>query len=219
MNKGKIVQVIGPVVDVQFEAGKLPEIYHALKITNPSLEGGEWNLVVEVAQHLGENTVRAIAMDATEGLVRGQEVLDTGKQIVMPVGRKTLGRILNVVGEPVDEAGPVNADKEWGIHRPAPEFINQSTKVESFETGIKVIDLLAPYARGGKIGLFGGAGVGKTVLIMELINNIAQQHGGFSVFAGVGERTREGNDLWEEMKESGVLDKAALVYGQMNEPP
>ncbi len=219
MNKGKIVQVIGPVVDVQFEAGKLPEIYHALKITNPSLDGGEWNLVVEVAQHLGENTVRAIAMDATEGLVRGQEVLDTGKQIVMPVGRKTLGRILNVVGEPVDEAGPVNADKEWGIHRPAPEFINQSTKVESFETGIKVIDLLAPYARGGKIGLFGGAGVGKTVLIMELINNIAQQHGGFSVFAGVGERTREGNDLWEEMKESGVLDKAALVYGQMNEPP
>jgi len=219
MNKGKIIQVIGPVVDVQFEAGKLPEIYHALKITNPSLGEGEWNLVVEVAQHLGENTVRTIAMDATEGLVRGQEVLATGKQIVMPVGRKTLGRILNVVGEPVDEAGPVGADKEWGIHRPAPEFVNQSTKVESFETGIKVIDLLAPYARGGKIGLFGGAGVGKTVLIMELINNIAQQHGGFSVFAGVGERTREGNDLWEEMKESGVLDKAALVYGQMNEPP
>ncbi|SDE40001.1 F0F1 ATP synthase subunit beta [Desulfuromonas thiophila] len=219
MNKGKIVQVIGPVVDVQFEAGKLPEIYHAVKITNPSLGGGEWNLVCEVAQHLGENTVRTIAMDSTEGLVRGQEVLSTGKQIVMPVGRKTLGRILNVVGEPVDEAGPVNADKEWEIHRPAPAFVNQSTKVESFETGIKVIDLLAPYARGGKIGLFGGAGVGKTVLIMELINNIAQQHGGFSVFAGVGERTREGNDLWQEMKESGVLDKAALIYGQMNEPP
>ena len=219
MNKGKIVQVIGPVVDVQFEAGKLPEIFHALKITNPSLGDGEWNLVVEVAQHLGENTVRTIAMDATEGLVRGQEVLATGKQIVMPVGRKTLGRILNVVGEPVDEAGPVGAEQEWGIHRSAPEFVSQSTKVESFETGIKVIDLLAPYARGGKIGLFGGAGVGKTVLIMELINNIAQQHGGFSVFAGVGERTREGNDLWEEMKESGVLDKAALVYGQMNEPP
>ncbi|PLX92819.1 MAG: F0F1 ATP synthase subunit beta [Desulfuromonas sp.] len=219
MDKGKIVQVIGPVVDVQFEAGKLPEIYHALKITNPSLGEGEWNLVVEVAQHLGENTVRTIAMDATEGLVRGQDVLATGKQIVMPVGRKTLGRIMNVVGEPVDEAGPVGADLEWGIHRPAPEFVSQSTKVESFETGIKVIDLLAPYARGGKIGLFGGAGVGKTVLIMELINNIAQQHGGFSVFAGVGERTREGNDLWEEMKESGVLDKAALVYGQMNEPP
>jgi F-type H+-transporting ATPase subunit beta len=219
MDKGKIVQVIGPVVDVEFEAGKLPEIYHALKITNPSLGDGEWNLVVEVAQHLGENTVRAIAMDATEGLVRGQAVLATGKQIVMPVGRKTLGRIMNVVGEPVDEAGPVGADLEWGIHRSAPDFVSQSTKVESFETGIKVIDLLAPYARGGKIGLFGGAGVGKTVLIMELINNIAQQHGGFSVFAGVGERTREGNDLWEEMKESGVLDKAALVYGQMNEPP
>jgi len=219
MDKGKIVQVIGPVVDVQFEAGKLPEIYHALKITNPALGEGELNLVVEVAQHLGENTVRAIAMDSTEGLVRGQEVLATGDQIVMPVGRKTLGRILNVVGEPVDEAGPVEADLQWGIHRPAPEFVSQSTKVESFETGIKVIDLLAPYARGGKIGLFGGAGVGKTVLIMELINNIAQQHGGFSVFAGVGERTREGNDLWEEMKESGVLDKAALVYGQMNEPP
>ncbi|MBN2644523.1 MAG: F0F1 ATP synthase subunit beta [Desulfuromonadaceae bacterium] len=219
MNKGKIVQVIGPVVDVQFEAGKLPEIYHALKITNPALGAGEWNLVCEVAQHLGENTVRTIAMDSTEGLVRGQDVLSTGKQIVMPVGRKTLGRILNVIGEPVDEAGPVNSDLEWEIHRPAPAFVNQSTKVESFETGIKVIDLLAPYARGGKIGLFGGAGVGKTVLIMELINNIAQQHGGFSVFAGVGERTREGNDLWEEMKESGVLDKAALIYGQMNEPP
>nr|WP_320049243.1 F0F1 ATP synthase subunit beta [uncultured Desulfuromonas sp.] len=219
MDKGKIVQVIGPVVDVQFEAGKLPEIYHALKITNPSLGEGEMNLVVEVAQHLGENTVRTIAMDSTEGLVRGQDVFATGDQIAMPVGRKTLGRILNVVGEPVDEAGPVEADLKWGIHRPAPEFVSQSTKVESFETGIKVIDLLAPYARGGKIGLFGGAGVGKTVLIMELINNIAQQHGGFSVFAGVGERTREGNDLWEEMKESGVLDKAALVYGQMNEPP
>jgi len=219
MIKGKIVQVIGPVVDVQFEAGKLPEIYHALKITNPSLGDTEWNLVVEVAQHLGENTVRTIAMDATEGLVRGQDVLATGKQIVMPVGRNTLGRILNVVGEPVDEAGPVTTDVEWGIHRSAPDFVSQSTKVESFETGIKVIDLLAPYARGGKIGLFGGAGVGKTVLIMELINNIAQQHGGFSVFAGVGERTREGNDLWEEMKESGVLDKATLVYGQMNEPP
>ncbi|OEU74208.1 MAG: F0F1 ATP synthase subunit beta [Desulfuromonadales bacterium C00003068] len=219
MNKGKIVQVIGPVVDVQFEAGKLPEIFHALKITNPSLGDGEWNLIVEVAQHLGENTVRTIAMDATEGLIRGQDVLATGKQIVMPVGKKTLGRILNVVGEPIDQAGPVGNDLEWGIHRPAPDFVSQSTKVESFETGIKVIDLLAPYARGGKIGLFGGAGVGKTVLIMELINNIASQHGGFSVFAGVGERTREGNDLWEEMKESGVLDKTALVYGQMNEPP
>ncbi len=219
MNKGKITQVIGPVVDVQFEAGKLPEIYHALRITNPTLGEGENNLVVEVAHHLGENTIRAIAMDSTDGLVRGQDVFDTGKQIVMPVGRETLGRILNVIGQPVDEGGPVNTEMEWEIHRPTPEFVDQSTKVEAFETGIKVVDLLAPYARGGKIGLFGGAGVGKTVLIMELIHNIAKQHGGFSVFAGVGERTREGNDLWEEMKESGVLDKAALIYGQMNEPP
>ncbi|PNU20405.1 F0F1 ATP synthase subunit beta [Geothermobacter hydrogeniphilus] len=219
MNKGKITQVIGPVIDVEFEAGKLPEIYHALKVTNPGLDDREWNLVCEVAQHLGENTVRAIAMDSTDGLVRGQEVLDTGKQIVMPVGKATLGRILNVIGEPVDEAGPVNAEIEWEIHRPTPEFVEQSVDVQAFETGIKVVDLLAPYARGGKIGLFGGAGVGKTVLIMELIHNIAKQHGGFSVFAGVGERTREGNDLWHEMKDSGVLDKAALIYGQMNEPP
>ena len=219
MNKGRITQVIGPVVDVEFDAGKLPEIYHALKVTNPAVDDREWNLVLEVAQHLGENTVRAIAMDGTDGLVRGQDVLDTGKQIVMPVGPKTLGRIMNVVGEPVDEAGPVGSDMEWEIHRPTPSFTEQSTTVEAFETGIKVVDLLAPYARGGKIGLFGGAGVGKTVLIMELIHNIAKQHGGYSVFAGVGERTREGNDLWEEMKESGVLDKAALIYGQMNEPP
>jgi len=219
MNKGRITQVIGPVVDVEFEAGKLPEIYHALKVTNPSIDDREWNLVLEVAQHLGENTVRTIAMDATDGLIRGQDALDTGDQILMPVGPKTLGRIMNVVGEPVDEAGPIGNELEWAIHRPAPEFIEQSTKVEAFETGIKVVDLLAPYARGGKIGLFGGAGVGKTVLIMELINNIAKQHGGYSVFAGVGERTREGNDLWHEMKDSGVLDKAALVYGQMNEPP
>ena len=219
MNKGKITQVIGPVVDVEFEPGKLPEIFHAVKLTNPSLGDGELNLVCEVAQHLGENTVRTIAMDSTDGLVRGQDVVDTGAQILMPVGPKTLGRIMNVIGEPVDEAGPIDADKAWEIHRPTPEFVNLSTKVEAFETGIKVVDLLAPYSRGGKIGLFGGAGVGKTVLIMELINNIAQQHGGFSVFAGVGERTREGNDLWEEMKESGVLDKTALIYGQMNEPP
>ncbi|MDZ4183439.1 MAG: F0F1 ATP synthase subunit beta [Desulfuromonadales bacterium] len=219
MNKGKITQVIGPVIDVEFEAGQLPEIYYALKVTNPSLGAGEWNLIVEVAQHLGENTVRCIAMDSTDGLVRGQDVLDTGKQICMPVGRGTLGRILNVVGEPVDERGPVKTDLSWEIHRPAPEFVDQSTKIEAFETGIKVVDLLAPYSRGGKIGLFGGAGVGKTVLIMELINNIAKQHGGFSVFAGVGERTREGNDLWHEMMESGVLDKTALIYGQMNEPP
>ncbi len=219
MNMGKITQVIGPVVDVEFEPGKLPEIFHAVKITNASLGDDEWNLVCEVAQHLGENTVRTIAMDSTDGLVRSQQVLDTGDQILMPVGPKTLGRIMNVIGEPVDEAGPVGNESAWPIHRPAPDFVSQSTKVESFETGIKVVDLLAPYSRGGKIGLFGGAGVGKTVLIMELINNIAQQHGGFSVFAGVGERTREGNDLWEEMKESGVLEKAALVYGQMNEPP
>ncbi|MBD1399890.1 F0F1 ATP synthase subunit beta [Pelovirga terrestris] len=219
MNKGKITQVIGPVVDVEFEPGKLPEIYHAVKITNPALGDEEWNLVCEVAQHLGENTVRAIAMDATDGLVRGQEVLDTGDQILMPVGPKTLGRILNVIGQPIDEMGPVDAELSWPIHRPAPDFVSQSTKVEAFETGIKVVDLLAPYSRGGKIGLFGGAGVGKTVLIMELINNVAQQHGGFSVFAGVGERTREGNDLWEEMKDSGVLSKASLIYGQMNEPP
>jgi F-type H+-transporting ATPase subunit beta len=219
MNKGRITQVIGAVVDVEFEAGQLPEIYYALKVSNPAIDDREWNLVLEVAQHLGENTVRTIAMDATDGLVRGQEVLDTGKQIVMPVGPKTLGRILNVVGEPIDQMGPVDNEQEWEIHRPAPEFVDQSTKVEAFETGIKVVDLLAPYARGGKIGLFGGAGVGKTVLIMELINNIAKQHGGFSVFAGVGERTREGNDLWHEMKDSGVIDKAALIYGQMNEPP
>ncbi|MGB4598812.1 MAG: F0F1 ATP synthase subunit beta [Trichlorobacter sp.] len=218
-NIGKISQVIGAVVDVEFEPGKLPEIYHALRVTNPAIDDRQNNLVLEVAQHLGENSVRTIAMDSTDGLKRGQDVIDTGKQICAPVGRKTLGRIMNVIGEPVDEMGPIGNEKEYAIHREAPAFEDQSTKVEAFTTGIKVVDLLAPYARGGKIGLFGGAGVGKTVLIMELINNIAKQHGGFSVFAGVGERTREGNDLWMEMKESGVLDKAALVYGQMNEPP
>lgn len=218
-NIGKISQVIGAVVDVEFEPGKLPEIYHALRVTNPAIDDRESNLVLEVAQHLGENSVRTIAMDSTDGLKRGQQVTDTGKQICAPVGRKTLGRIMNVIGEPIDEMGPIGHEKEYGIHREAPAFEDQSTKVEAFTTGIKVVDLLAPYARGGKIGLFGGAGVGKTVLIMELINNIAKQHGGYSVFAGVGERTREGNDLWMEMKESGVLDKAALVYGQMNEPP
>ncbi len=218
-NIGRISQVIGAVVDVEFEPGKLPEIYHALRVTNPSIDDRENNLVLEVAQHLGENSVRTIAMDSTDGLKRGQSAIDTGKQICAPVGRKTLGRIMNVIGEPVDEMGPIGNEKEYAIHREAPAFEDQSTKVEAFTTGIKVVDLLAPYARGGKIGLFGGAGVGKTVLIMELINNIAKQHGGFSVFAGVGERTREGNDLWMEMKESGVLDKAALVYGQMNEPP
>ncbi len=218
-NTGKISQVIGAVIDVEFEPGKLPEIYHALRVTNPSIDDREFNLVLEVAQHLGENSVRTIAMDSTDGLKRGQVVVDTGKQICAPVGAKTLGRIMNVIGEPVDEMGPIGNEKESPIHREAPPFEDQSTKVEAFTTGIKVVDLLAPYARGGKIGLFGGAGVGKTVLIMELINNIARQHGGYSVFAGVGERTREGNDLWMEMKETGVLEKTALVYGQMNEPP
>jgi F-type H+-transporting ATPase subunit beta len=218
-NLGRIKQVIGPIVDVEFETGVLPAIFHAVKVTNASVNDQQWNLVLEVAQHLGENTVRTIAMESTDGLVRGQPALDTGDQILMPVGRETLGRILNVVGDPVDEAGPVGNKKTYPIHRPAPAFRDQSVNVQPFYTGIKVVDLLAPYARGGKIGLFGGAGVGKTVLIMELINNIATQHGGFSVFAGVGERTREGNDLWMEMKESGVLQKTALVYGQMNEPP
>ena len=218
-NTGKINQVMGAVVDVQFEEGALPEILNALHCKH---EGGK--LVLEVAQHLGEATVRTIAMDATEGLVRGQEVVDTGEPISVPVGPETLGRIVNVVGDPVDERGPLETSQRLPIHRPAPEFIEQSTETEVLVTGIKVIDLLAPYARGGKVGLFGGAGVGKTVLIMELINNIAKAHGGYSVFAGVGERTREGNDLYHEMIESGVINldgesKAALVYGQMNEPP
>ncbi|WP_175581757.1 F0F1 ATP synthase subunit beta [Pseudooceanicola sp. HF7] len=218
--KGKVTQVIGAVVDVQFD-GHLPAILNALTTDN---NGNK--LVLEVAQHLGENTVRTIAMDATEGLVRGQEVTDTEGPIMVPVGNATLGRILNVIGEPVDEKGPVNADEHRSIHQPAPEFIEQSTESEVLVTGIKVIDLLAPYAKGGKIGLFGGAGVGKTVLIMELINNIAKVHSGFSVFAGVGERTREGNDLYHEMIESNVIkpdnlseSQVALVYGQMNEPP
>ncbi len=218
-NTGIVTQVIGPVLDVRFDAGDLPHIYTALTITNPSIDDKPDNLVVEVAQHLGENTVRCIAMDTTDGLIRGQKVINTGKPIQMPVGPETLGRILNVIGKPVDEMGPVVTKKSYPIHRPAPTFVEQDVKVQMFETGIKVVDLLAPYSRGGKIGLFGGAGVGKTVLIMELINNVAQQHGGYSVFAGVGERTREGNDLWHEMKESGVLTKAALIYGQMNEPP
>ena len=216
---GRVKQVIGPVVDVEFDPGQLPEIKHAVKVSNASISKDEYNLTLEVAQHLGDNTVRCIAMDSTEGLVRGQSVKSMGTQIQVPVGRETLGRILNVIGEPVDEAGPVNAKKTYSIHRSAPAFKEQSTTVQAFWTGIKVVDLLAPYARGGKIGLFGGAGVGKTVLIQELINNVATQHGGFSVFAGVGERTREGNDLWHEMKEAGVLAKTALVFGQMNEPP
>src|SRR5271169_801713 len=216
---GKITQVIGAVVDVQF-AGHLPAILNSLETKN----GGN-RLVLEVAQHLGESTVRTIAMDTTEGLVRGQEVTDTGAPIMVPVGAGTLGRIINVIGEPIDEAGPVPAEDMRAIHQEAPSYTDQSTEAEILVTGIKVVDLLAPYAKGGKIGLFGGAGVGKTVIIMELINNIAKAHGGYSVFAGVGERTREGNDLYHEMMESGVINingpgsKAALVYGQMNEPP
>jgi F-type H+-transporting ATPase subunit beta len=219
MIEGRVKQVLGPIVDVEFDAGHLPAIYNALRLTNPAIDDRPDNLVLEVAQHLGENTVRTISMDATDGLVRGTKVKDTGAQISMPVGRETLGRILNVIGEPVDEGGPVNAKKHNPIHRPAPSFEEQSTEVQMLMTGIKVVDLLAPYAKGGKIGLFGGAGVGKTVLIQELIRNIATEHGGFSVFAGVGERTREGNDLWLEMKESGVLSKTSLIFGQMNEPP
>ena len=217
---GKITQVIGPVVDVSFpDETPLPEIFTALKITNPSLSDKQWNLIIEVAQHIGENTVRTIAMDSTDGLKRGMEVFNTGAPIQMPVGKEVLGRILNVIGEPVDEVGPIVSKKFYPIHRHTPTFKDQSISLEMFETGIKVIDLLAPYLKGGKIGLFGGAGVGKTVVLMELINNVAVHHGGYSVFAGVGERTREGNDLWLEMKASGVINKAALVYGQMNEPP
>src|SRR5580765_6062132 len=223
-SQGKIVQVIGPVVDVEF-AGALPEINTALRISNPSISDKPGNLVVEVSQHLGEKNVRCIAMDTTDGLVRGMPVENTGEPIKVPVGREVLGRIMNVVGDPVDEKGPIPAKKMMPIHRPAPKFVDQSTRVEMFETGIKVIDLLAPYRRGGKIGLFGGAGVGKTVTMLELINNVAKKHGGFSVFGGVGERTREGRDLYNEMSESflsdksTVLSKTALVYGQMNEPP
>lgn len=215
-NVGKIVQVIGPVVDIKFDSGVLPEIYNAVKIENKATGT---TVICEVEQHLGENTVRAVSMTSTDGLVRGMEVIDTGKAITAPVGKGALGRILNVVGDPVDEQGPVDAVDYWPIHRPAPKLEDQDTGSNILETGIKVIDLLEPYTKGGKTGLFGGAGVGKTVLIMELINNIAKQHGGYSVFCGVGERTREGNDLYLEMKESGVLDKVALVYGQMNEPP
>ena len=223
---GRITQVIGPVVDVEFPPGSLPEIYTALAVTNPAIDDRPENLVVEVAQHLGENTARCVAMDSTEGLQRGMPVKSTGAPINMPVGKEVLGRILNVVGEPVDEKGGVAAKLFRPIHRPAPSLVEQNVKVEAFETGIKVIDLLAPYLRGGKIGLFGGAGVGKTVLLMELVNNVAKARGGFSVFAGVGERTREGNDLYHEMIESGVINvedlsksQCVLVYGQMNEPP
>jgi F-type H+-transporting ATPase subunit beta len=220
MNIGKVVQVIGPVVDVAFDEKNLPPIYTAVRITSEGFEvPAPIDIVTEVQQHLGEGRVRAVAMQPTDGLVRGMKAIDTGAPISIPVGRETLGRIMNVIGNPVDEQGPIHYTKTYPIHRHAPTFEQQNTSLEMFETGIKVIDLLEPYLRGGKIGLFGGAGVGKTVIIMELINNIATKHGGFSVFAGVGERTREGNDLWLEMKESGVISKTALVYGQMTEPP
>jgi F-type H+-transporting ATPase subunit beta len=218
MANGKITQVLGPVVDVQF-AGELPAINTALRVTNKTLSDKEYNLVLEVAQHLGDGVVRTISMDSTEGLVRGTDVKNTGNMITAPVGREVLGRIVNVVGEPIDEMGDVKTKEAWPIHRAAPKFEDLATSQQMLMTGIKVVDLLAPYAKGGKIGLFGGAGVGKTVLIQELIRNIATEHGGFSVFAGVGERTREGNDLWHEMKDSGVIAKTALVFGQMNEPP
>lgn len=218
-NTGIVVQVIGPVVDIDFEEGKLPKIYNSIKIPRESLEGEKEELIVEVQQHLGENRVRTVAMDSTDGLVRGMKAYDTGGPISIPVGPKTLGRLINVLGEGIDELGEIEAETRYPIHRHSPKFTSLSTKQEIFETGIKVIDLIEPYSKGGKTGLFGGAGVGKTVIIQELIHNIAKEHGGYSVFAGVGERTREGNDLWLEMKESGVLDKTALVFGQMNEPP
>ncbi|MHB8526465.1 MAG: F0F1 ATP synthase subunit beta [Candidatus Acidiferrales bacterium] len=226
-NVGHVAQVIGPVVDVQFEEGHLPEIYNAVRITSEGFEVPEpIDIVTEVQQHLGEGRVRAVALKPTEGLVRGMKAVDTGAGISVPVGRGTLGRILNVLGEPVDNLGPVEVKEHWAIHRPAPALDQQSTSLEMFETGIKVVDLIEPYLKGGKIGLFGGAGVGKTVLIMELIHNVAMKHGGVSVFAGVGERTREGNDLWLEMSEGGVIvpgnsekSRAALIYGQMTEPP
>jgi F-type H+-transporting ATPase subunit beta len=221
-NNGKIVQVIGPVVDVEFGPGQLPAIYNALEVQGRKIEdifSYSERLVLEVAQHLGESRVRTVALSSTDGLTRGMDVLDTGAPIKIPVGQSALGRIMNIIGEPVDKQGPLNSDTMYPIHRPAPALDEQETTVQVLETGIKVIDLLEPYTKGGKTGLFGGAGVGKTVIIMELIRNIAQEHGGTSVFAGVGERTREGNDLWLEMKESGVINKTALVYGQMTEPP
>ena len=219
MNKGKIIQVMGPVVDVSFEDGVLPALYNAINIERTGESGETETLVCEVALHLGDNAVRSVAMHSTDGLVRGMEVLDTGAPITVPVGEEVLGRILNVVGDPVDKKPPVESKTRWSIHRDAPAFDEQDTKMEMLETGIKVIDLLEPYLKGGKTGLFGGAGVGKTVLIMELIRNIGAEHGGYSVFAGVGERTREGNDLYHEMVDSNVIDKTALIYGQMTEPP
>ncbi|MBE5769773.1 MAG: F0F1 ATP synthase subunit beta [Clostridia bacterium] len=213
-NIGKVVQVIGPVLDIRFEDGHLPELLTAIEIMN-----GDKKIVAEVAQHVGDNVVRCISMNATDGMVRGLDALDTGSPITVPVGEKCLGRIFNLLGQAIDDQADPEDVEKWPIHRPAPAYEEQETSTEILETGIKVVDLIAPYAKGGKIGLFGGAGVGKTVLIMELINNVAKQHGGLSVFAGVGERTREGNDLYNEMKESGVINKTALVYGQMNEPP
>jgi F-type H+-transporting ATPase subunit beta len=216
---------MGPVVDVEFPPGSLPELYAALRLTNSGIDDREFNLVLEVAMHLGENTVRCIAMDTTDGLVRDQAVKNTGELIMVPVGPGTLGRIMNVIGEPVDERGPIESDIRYPIHRPAPAFVDQSLSIDTLETGIKVVDLIAPYPKGGKVGLFGGAGVGKTVVILELITNIAKEHSGYSVFGGVGERTREGNDLWNEMADAKlsdgttVLEKTALVFGQMNEPP
>ncbi|MCA9442880.1 MAG: F0F1 ATP synthase subunit beta, partial [Candidatus Omnitrophica bacterium] len=218
MANGKVTQVIGPVVDVEFETGNLPDIYNALRVPKAG-ESMEKDVILEVQQHLGNNIVRAVAMSGTDGMCRGQEVIDSGAPISVPVGPKTMGRIFNVIGEPVDKMPAPETEKTYPIHRPAPPYADQSTSTEMLETGIKVVDLLCPYSKGGKVGLFGGAGVGKTVLIMELIGNIAREHGGTSVFSGVGERTREGNDLWLEMKESGVLEKTVLVYGQMNEPP
>jgi len=218
-NKGNVVQVIGPVVDIDFSKGTLPAINNAISIKRKTIEGKEENLIVEVQQHLGESRVRTVAMDSTDGLVRGMEAIDTGAPITIPVGEEVLGRLLNVLGDPIDEKGPVKTKLSYSIHRPAPKFPDLSTKQEMFETGIKVIDLLEPYTKGGKTGLFGGAGVGKTVIIQELIHNIATEHGGYSVFSGVGERTREGNDLYLEMTESGVINNTALVFGQMNEPP
>lgn len=219
MSDGKVIQVMGPVVDVEFPEGDLPPIFTALHVTNPTIDNTPDNLVIEVALHLGDNVVRTIAMDTSDGLVRGMPVKNTGKPIMMPAGDIILGRVLNVVGRPVDGLGPVNAKEFLPIHRHAPSFVEQDTSVKVLETGVKVIDLLIPFPRGGKMGMFGGAGVGKTVVMMEMIHNIAMQHGGISVFAGVGERTREGNDLYLEMKESGVINKAALIYGQMTEPP
>ncbi len=219
MNEGKIVQIIGPVIDIDFTGATLPSILNAIRIPLQAVGGRKDDLVAEVQQHLGDNRVRAVAMDSTDGLFRGMSCFDTGGSITVPVGPSTLGRLISVTGEGIDGLGPITSDKKFPIHRPAPDFEQLSTKKELFETGIKVIDLLEPYSKGGKTGLFGGAGVGKTVVIMELIHNIAKQHGGISVFGGVGERTREGNDLWLDMKQSGVLPKTALVFGQMNEPP